>query len=517
MNIGVPRPSTGRVGAPHASGRLIAQNTGLNLLGQMLPAMVAIATIPYTIHGLGLERFALLSLAWAVLGYLTLFDLGLGRATVRFIADAMAGGEPDLIPGIVWTALAIQAVVGTTGAVGLIVAAPYLAEHVLTVPAPLASQASSVLRVVAIGIPILICSASLRGVLEGHQRFALLNAIRAPLGAALFAVPAMGVALGQDLVGIMLGLLGVILVGALCYLLADLRISPAMRSRPGFEPSLLLPLMRFGGWVTLSGVLVPLILYSDRFVLATRLPVALLPYYTIPYDMVSRLQVIPASLAAVLFPAFTSAWRLKSERLFITFSRSVRYLALIMGTTTIFLIISANGLLSLWLGRPFAIRATLVMQLLVAGVCLNALAQIPAHFLDGINRPDLRAKVFLIGTAPYLMALWLLVGAFGILGAAMAWLVRSAGELAVFFTVAAIAGRVPRSLLTKQLPALAVVGAGSILALFAERVWNPDPLIGIAAASGAGLMAAATLWATALNNQDRQRISRWAAGFARRS
>ena len=157
------------------------------------------------------------------------------------------------------------------------------------------------------------------------------------------------------------------------------------------------------------------------------------------------------------------------------------------------------------------------MQLLVAGVCLNALSQIPAHFLDGTNRPDLRAKVFLIGTAPYLIALWLLVGAFGILGAAIAWLLRSGCELAVFFAVTAIAGRVPLSLLAKQLPALAVVGGGAILTLVAERAWNPDPLLGIAAGGGAGLLAAASLWATALNGEDRQGLLAWASGVAGRS
>ena len=70
-----------------SQGRLLARNTILNLLGQVVPAVAAIVFLPYTLHGLGIARFGILSLAWVLLGYLGLFDLGLGRATIRFVAD----------------------------------------------------------------------------------------------------------------------------------------------------------------------------------------------------------------------------------------------------------------------------------------------------------------------------------------------------------------------------------------------------------------------------------------------
>ncbi len=70
-------------------GSLLARNTLLNLIGQGLPLVVAVITIPFIIHGLGIERFGLLSLAWVVLGYFAIFDLGLGRATTKFVAEAI--------------------------------------------------------------------------------------------------------------------------------------------------------------------------------------------------------------------------------------------------------------------------------------------------------------------------------------------------------------------------------------------------------------------------------------------
>ena len=49
----------------------------INLLGQGLIVIVGILAIPILINGLGTERFGILTLAWAVTGYFSIFDLGI--------------------------------------------------------------------------------------------------------------------------------------------------------------------------------------------------------------------------------------------------------------------------------------------------------------------------------------------------------------------------------------------------------------------------------------------------------
>jgi len=60
-------------------GRRLARNVLWNLLGTGAPLLVAIVVIPVLIEGLGIERFGVLTIAWMVVGYFSLFDLGLGR------------------------------------------------------------------------------------------------------------------------------------------------------------------------------------------------------------------------------------------------------------------------------------------------------------------------------------------------------------------------------------------------------------------------------------------------------
>ena len=81
-----------------AAPRLLARNTVWNLVGQVAPMVAAVVSIPILIRHVGVDGFGVLSLAWILVGYFSLFDLGLGRALTRFVADKLgghdAGGDP---------------------------------------------------------------------------------------------------------------------------------------------------------------------------------------------------------------------------------------------------------------------------------------------------------------------------------------------------------------------------------------------------------------------------------------
>ena len=73
----------------HIRGSLLARNTVLNFVCATVPLAIGVLSIPYVIHGLGVERFGILSLAWIMAGYLSFLNLGLGPATTRFVAELL--------------------------------------------------------------------------------------------------------------------------------------------------------------------------------------------------------------------------------------------------------------------------------------------------------------------------------------------------------------------------------------------------------------------------------------------
>src|SRR5918998_1230956 len=99
------------------SGRLLARNTIFNFAGQAAPLLVALVAIPLLIEGLGTDRFGVLTLAWIVIGYFSLFDLGLGRAMTQLVAERLGRGCERGIPPVVWTALSLMLLLGLVGTV----------------------------------------------------------------------------------------------------------------------------------------------------------------------------------------------------------------------------------------------------------------------------------------------------------------------------------------------------------------------------------------------------------------
>lgn len=415
-------------------GSLIVRNTALNFIGQVLPLLVAVATIPYVIRGLGVDRFGILSLAWVILGYFSLFDLGLGRATTKFVAEALGKGERKVISEIVWTSLSTQAILGIIGGLALLATTQLLTERILNIPQYLLKEAKVTFYLLSTFIPVGICSSSLRGVLEAAQRFDLVNAVKIPSNMAVFLVPAIAVFLGFKLPAIVAFIVVSWLFALLAYFLLCAKLYPLLKEKVfTIDISLLRRLFAFGGWVTVCNLLIPVLVALDRLFIGALLSVAAVGYYTAPYELISRLQIFPSSFALTLFPVFTVAAGSERRDLERFYAYSLKYLLIVLGPIVFIVFVFARNILGIWLGVDFAEKTSFVFQILALGMLLNAFAQMPAFLLDGIGRPDLRAKTFLLYAVVYIGLLWFLISKLGIIGAALAWTIRAGLELFLFF------------------------------------------------------------------------------------
>ena len=312
-------------------GSLLVSNTVLNFIGQAVPLFVGIVTIPFIIRGLGTEYFGILCLVWAIVGYFSLFDLGLGRATTKFVAEALSKGDEDQVPRLVWTVITVQAVLGLLGSLILAGITPLLVVRILNIPPELVGEAKTTFYLLALSIPVVLISSSFSGMLEAAQRFDLVNAVRIPSSALTFLLPLIGLILGFELPGIV-ALILVARFGALSALVAlALRIFPKVRKFSAHF-SLFPRLFSYGCWITVSSVVGPILVYLDRFLITSLLSIAAVAYYSAPYEAVTRLWIIPASLVMSLFPAFSALEGIRDrQRLGTLFALSVKFELLTLG------------------------------------------------------------------------------------------------------------------------------------------------------------------------------------------
>ena len=488
-------------------GELLARNTLLNLIGHALPLLVAVAALPPTVEGLGPERFGILAIALAILGYFG--EIGFGRATTKFVAEAAGNDRLAQLPGIVWGSVAIQLAFGLAGGLALAVAAPFLAERVLEIPPALQDEARLSLLILAPVVPVVLVAAAMRGVLQAAQRFDLVNAVKIPVSTAQFLLPLIGVLLGWSLPAILALLLAGRAVAAVAFLLLSLRVFPVLRERLTLAGTNWRELIGFGSWVTVSGLVSPILVYLDRFMLGALVTMTAVTYYSIPFEALVRvLPVLPAAMVATLFPAFsTLEGRREGERMDRLVAAGVKYVLLGVGAVVALVVAGAEDILMLWMGPEYAAGSTLAMQILAVGFLLNALAFVPQALIQGIGRPDLPAKFHLIELPIHVVLVWVLVEAWGVPGAALAWALRGGLDAALLFWATFRLSKLSaRTLLAERVPRAAalVVGFGAAAALSAGSIdWLWLRVLAIVLCTGALALAS---WKLALAREDRSRL-----------
>lgn len=402
----------------------LTRNSIYNLLGQGLPMLVGLITIPRLVHALGVDRFGILTLTWAVMGYFSLFDLGLGRALTQLVAERSGAGNDKELPDIIRTALIMMLGLGLVGGVCLGGASPLVVGRVLKMAPALHSEVLYAFGLMAFSVPAVTLLAGLRGLLEARQHFLEINLLRLAMGVFTFLGPWLVSFRTTHLFWVVLSLEVMRYAALGAYYWMCRRVVPEMTMPAAFQSSHWKVLLRFGGWMTVSNIISPLMVNMDRLFIGAFVSVGAIAYYATPFDMVTKVLAVSGAIVSVLFPLFGTLHRSDPAEAVRLYHKGLWTILIILGPTLLAIGTGAHWILSHWLGPDFARQGAGVMQVLCFGVMINALASVPFAFIQGIARPDLTAKFHLAEGPLYLAILWALGTHFGILGVAWAWTVR---------------------------------------------------------------------------------------------
>jgi O-antigen/teichoic acid export membrane protein len=235
------------------------------------------------------------------------------------------------------------------------------------------------------------------------------------------------------------------------------------------------------------------------------LGMAAVTYYATPFDVVTKVLVIPASTVAVLFPAFSTANSLDRDRMATLYRRGAKFTLLILFPILLATIVFAREGLSLWLGATFASHSTRVLEWLAAGTLLSGLALVPFSLVQGVGRPDLTGKLHLVELPVYAVLLWCLIRSRGIEGAAMAWTIRVGADGLVLFLLShrllGLGKLLNWRTVTAAVGALGMMCLGAVVpGLFLEVFLFAFCLVALAMAG----------WFWLLSPEERGLVQRWA-------
>jgi O-antigen/teichoic acid export membrane protein len=401
--------------------RILAFQTLWNVAGFVLPAMAAFAATPYLVHRLGTESFGYLSIVWVIFGVFGMLDLGIGRSLTVHIAKLSAQRHYLDARRFIETALTLILCLGFgLSAFSCLmlwvdqskVEWRYLSSNVENFPA---------IFLIAATTWTVLHGAVMRGALEGFGDFKNSNLVKIFLGVTIFVLPSLVAFYTLHLFWIFASIV-------LARVLANWLAIACLRKHIGFQHfgfngDIAILLFQTGGWITVSNILGPLIVYADRFVISAVLTVSALTYFSVPADAISRILILPSSIAIASFPFLAANSSSKSQVL-----RMIRLSALssfwLLLPVALALFFLGNILMEYWMGVAFAKDSFMVVNLLSVAFCINGLAQVPFSAMQALGFAKVSAMWHLLQLVPYLLLLYFLTREFGISGSATAVLAR---------------------------------------------------------------------------------------------
>jgi O-antigen/teichoic acid export membrane protein len=435
----------------------ISRNASFNILGSVLPMFVTLATVPPYLKLIGDVRFGVLSLVWVFLGYFGLFEMGLGRATSKYIAQ-LKNDPGKTRESVFWTALLVNLAVGTVGGLLLLAVASLTMPYWLKAGGDIQAEVARSMPWLAAAVPVATLTSVLVGALEGREEFGAINSQQIGATVAFQLIPlAIASFLGPRIDWLVAAsVLTRVATNVPLFVFCVRRVP--LRGMPYISREWVVRLWRFGIWITVSGIASPILTSLDRFVIGFAQGAQAVTYYAIPYGFASKLTVFPSSVSRALFPRFSADQSSGARQMGV---RAVLGLASILTPIVVMAILAADPFFRLWIGSAAAARCVHAGELLLIGIWINALAYIPNGLLQAQGRPDLPAKFHIAELLPFVAILWVGTHFWGVTGAATAWCIRALGDAILLFT----ATDMLRATIVRLIPAIVLTSFALITAL----------------------------------------------------
>lgn len=386
-----------------------------NIIGMVAIALTMLVTIPIFLRYFGAERYGILATVWVFFGYFSVLDFGMGPAIINFLSrPEHADGEGA--SGVFWTAIFLNTLVGLSVAVLLIAIIVGIDAAGVFAPGMIRDELMRALPWLLLMLPVSLVYPILIGALDARQLFGLANMnqlLATMIGQALPLV-AIGIVKPTLTVAIAGTVIGRLVVATLL-LFVCIRKLGLIHLR--FERGLVRPLMSFGGWVAASSGTGLVLETADRMVIASFLGGTAAAWYTIAYNIVTRVRTLPHAIARAAYPRVSADPAGGMGTLVV----SARVMVLILIPVLAIGLVLIEPLCTLWIGAEASASVSPIARIMMIAIYVNAMAYIPLVALQARGNPEQAAKIHMIETPIFLIVMTLATWRYGVFGAVIAW------------------------------------------------------------------------------------------------
>lgn len=403
-------------------GRRLAANTLANWSGLAFGTLASLVLAPYLIDHLSAERFGLYQISRQFVIYFSLFELGMLGSVMRHSAQAIAARDGLEVSRVVSNGVALYSLIAL---IGLSVSA-LVGQHApdfFRVAPENAPETRWLFWALGLSWSIEILTAPARSIVIGHQRFGWLNLIVSSGWVLTVALIVILFEFGWvSLAAVGTAFCTVAVFRSASFLVLVRHLQPDLRWNASLVGrSMLKKLSGFGAWNLLFVGAGLLLWSSDNIVIGRLLGAEMVPFYALPFMLITHGRFIINGLSAPLTPASVGLARHDPDGLRTTFVRSTRTAVILTLAGSGILIVVAADLFRLWIGPAYT--SSWLVYACLMGSFWAVLAHLPGYnILLGVG--DIRGPASAIFAAAALTLILKIVVVtqfgFGVVGVALA-------------------------------------------------------------------------------------------------
>jgi len=398
------------------------KNVSYNFIGYAWPIIFSIFITPFVVHRLGLADYGVYVLINTIIGFLSLLDLGLASALIKYVAEYQASGNLAGLRKLLNSAHTLYFLIAFAGLlIFLILGKFFLPSFHIT--GETAQQIFLVFILAGLAFFVNTWGYVYAIIPAATQRYD----IATKLSLAQLTFFNLGI--------LVLVIMGFRLKAIMClYLVSNIllimgfrhyfhRLLPGIKLSLGWDKEELKKSYSFGIFAALTNLASTSLFQLDRFLIPIFLGPALLTYYSLPGNVAQKVSGISGSLTQILFP-LTSALSGSGQeaRIGQIYRRTIRNLAVLAAAGASSCAFLAYPILLVWVGPQFAQHGWKILIILATTHFFLALYGPLTFCLLGLGKSRLLTYISTGLALVNVLFLILLVPQYGIEGAAWAYL-----------------------------------------------------------------------------------------------
>lgn len=394
----------------------------LSYLNLALGSIIPLFYTPIMLGILGQDEYGLYSLSTSVTSYLTLLNLGMGSAIVRYVAKYRAENNIDGIRRLIGLFMALYSCMAVLVCIGggvLSCFAGNLFSKGLT--APEIAKLKVLIIIMSLNVAISLPTSTFSSIATAYERFVFSRTVAICETVAVPVLNLLILYLGQGSIGMAVIALGIQVISAVIFFLycsKKLNITPTCRQMP---TDLLKEIASYCFFIFLSTIVDMLYWSTDKVLIGAILGSAMVAIYNVGGVFTAIMQNLAQAISQVFTPHIMMMATKKDQS-----PKEISELMVRIGRLQFYIvsfilagyIVFGQYFINFWAGKGYE-AAYYVALLTMVPLAIPLIQSIAYSTMVAQNKHKFRAIIYAIIAVANVVSTYLVLEPFGIIGAAV--------------------------------------------------------------------------------------------------